>query len=223
MAFINKFCFMCSVRLGAIVTGILTLVQGIALLGVMLSSLNSMSTVTDNINECVESLRLEGQFYRDVAKDPKLVITVSSTFFSCLICSSLLLLWGCFQMKTICMYPFTFFYVLYIFGLFVTLLLLIFLAKVRGHGLGDLILYSNLGGFVLCKKVCLWFIILNKFILVFYLYTWACVVSLIQIINELRQRLQQKLKVVEKMKLSNRVRVYNKNNTKGFPSYAHFN
>ncbi|XP_063904345.1 uncharacterized protein LOC135123527 isoform X2 [Zophobas morio] len=207
MAFINKFCFMCSVRLGAIVTGILTLVQGIALLGVMLSSLNSMSTVTDNINECVESLRLEGQFYRDVAKDPKLVITVSSTFFSCLICSSLLLLWGCFQMKTICMYPFTFFYVLYIFGLFVTLLLLIFLAKVRGHGLGDLILYSNLGGFVL----------------LFYLYTWACVVSLIQIINELRQRLQQKLKVVEKMKLSNRVRVYNKNNTKGFPSYAHFN
>nr|XP_015837907.1 PREDICTED: uncharacterized protein LOC107398417 [Tribolium castaneum] len=198
MAVITKFCFSCSVRLGSIITGCLTLIQACAFLAITLNS--TLEEISDVLNQWLSEIRLEEGVFKEIANNPILIVTISSMFFSCLVCSSVLLIYASFQTRPLLMYPFTIFYFLYILVLFGALLLVLQFTKIRGNGLGELILYSNLGGFIL----------------LFYLYTWFGVVSLIQVINELQVRLKRKLRVVESMKKK-------KNNTRGVYNYAHFN
>ncbi|XP_044252750.1 uncharacterized protein LOC123003809 [Tribolium madens] len=194
MAVITKFCFSCSVRLGSIITGCLTLIQACVLLGVTLNT--PLDKISDSLNQWLSEIRLEEGCFNEIANNPKLILTISSVFFSCLICSSVLLIYGSFQTRPLLMYPFIVFYFLYILALFFVLLFVLEFIKVKGNGLGQLILYSNLGGFTL----------------LLYLYTWCSVVSLTQIVNELQVRLKHKLRVVDAMK--KKKNVYN---------YAHFN
>jgi hypothetical protein len=184
------------------------------LLGLSLIEADSPQTLTETLTRWMDAANLQGNVYKEIANNPKAVVVASSTFFVCLISSCVLLLFGCFQVpykscrvgpvyrflqcKTVLMYPFVLFYLLYILALMGALLLAILFVKANGNGLGDLILYSNLGGFALRKRncSCSW-----KFIFaVFYLYTWACVVSLVQVVSELQERLKRKLQVVDKLK-----------------------
>ncbi|XP_044755163.1 uncharacterized protein LOC123314111 [Coccinella septempunctata] len=108
--------------------------------------------------------------------DPSTLIRNSIVYFSCLIISSISLMWGAIQVQLKFMYPFIAFYVFYIAILALQLSVFIMSLKSNESGLGDMILYSNLGSFVL----------------LFYLYTLAIVVSFIQIIKDLRKRLEKK-------------------------------
>ncbi|XP_068914832.1 uncharacterized protein [Tenebrio molitor] len=170
MAFMTKFCFSCSLRLGSVVIGVLTLIQASVLLGLSLMEADSPQTLTETLTRWMDAANLQGNVYKEIANNPKAVVVASSTFFVCLISSCVLLLFGCFQVpykscrvgpvygflqcKTVLMYPFLLFYLLYILALMGALLLAILFVKANGNGLGDLILYSNLGGFALRKRNC---------------------------------------------------------------------
>ncbi|XP_068914833.1 uncharacterized protein [Tenebrio molitor] len=154
MAFMTKFCFSCSLRLGSVVIGVLTLIQASVLLGLSLMEADSPQTLTETLTRWMDAANLQGNVYKEIANNPKAVVVASSTFFVCLISSCVLLLFGCFQCKTVLMYPFLLFYLLYILALMGALLLAILFVKANGNGLGDLILYSNLGGFALRKRNC---------------------------------------------------------------------
>ncbi|KYB26145.1 hypothetical protein TcasGA2_TC034822 [Tribolium castaneum] len=120
MAVITKFCFSCSVRLGSIITGCLTLIQACAFLAITLNS--TLEEISDVLNQWLSEIRLEEGVFKEIANNPILIVTISSMFFSCLVCSSVLLIYASFQTRPLLMYPFTIFYFLYILVLFGALL-----------------------------------------------------------------------------------------------------
>lgn len=88
------------------------------------------------------------------------------------------------QCNFLLMYPFVIADLFYIIFLATQHVFLMLYLKEQNYGLGKLILYSNLGGFLICKYINNSLIrTSNRILLVFFLYMWACVISYIKVIK----------------------------------------
>ncbi|XP_045472997.1 uncharacterized protein LOC123679651 [Harmonia axyridis] len=176
MALFHVFLFWFSVRLGSIIIGVLTAIQGAVWLVHLIYCLNSGSQFSNHLKTIFDDFGFHGNVFDEIIKDPSDLITIFIVYFVSLMMSSVSLIWGALQIQVKMMYPFIALYIFYIGILGIQLTVFIMGLKSNESGLGDMILFSNLG----------------SFILLFYLYKWAVVISFIQIVKELKRRMEKK-------------------------------
>ncbi|VEN35037.1 unnamed protein product, partial [Callosobruchus maculatus] len=167
MAAIYTFCFCFSLRLGAIIIAILTLIVATIQFSILMKCLENVHEAWSDVKELLKSVGLLGPWARTIhlRRYLKYYLLGVTIFYSLLSLTCVFLIMGAYQCRKTFIYPFLCLYLVHFVIGFVELTLsFMYLIREEEGDLGGMILYYTI----------------EFFIVLFHIYTWACVYSLIK-------------------------------------------
>ncbi|XP_071052097.1 uncharacterized protein [Onthophagus taurus] len=152
MVVLNRFCYWFSTRFGALIVGIITLVQCSIWFMVSIISLDNLDIVRETLKIFLENLNLQNSFLSHLSRDPHIYLIVLNVLVSLLFVSTIIMVVGAFKCKSALLMPFLIVNLLYIISMTLQhIFLMINYKKKESGGLGALIFYTNIGGLILRK------------------------------------------------------------------------